>query len=157
MEPMGDLTTVWLGEKGAAPLWLAMLGRPRQGLPSLSHGLLYLVQMPTKRQLANSREAHAADKAQAVSIQLSDSPSEHSSVNSSHFQLDFPVSSIPIASASESEKIVIPCGTSNSLPEAEHLRVVKVRDLGCACRQTCEDEVGAQAQDKSYPPKVCGA
>ncbi|KAJ7862449.1 hypothetical protein B0H14DRAFT_3612564 [Mycena olivaceomarginata] len=38
MEPMADLTTAWLGEKGAAPLWLAMLGRPRQGLPSLSVG-----------------------------------------------------------------------------------------------------------------------
>ncbi|KAJ7805063.1 hypothetical protein B0H14DRAFT_3153643 [Mycena olivaceomarginata] len=35
MEPIADLTTVWLGEKRAAPLWLATLGRPRQGLPSL--------------------------------------------------------------------------------------------------------------------------
>ncbi|KAJ7330896.1 hypothetical protein DFH08DRAFT_814988 [Mycena albidolilacea] len=35
MEPMADLTTAWLGEKGAASLWFVMLGRPRQGLPSL--------------------------------------------------------------------------------------------------------------------------
>jgi hypothetical protein len=34
MEPMADLITAWLSEKGAA-LWLSMLGRPRQGLLSL--------------------------------------------------------------------------------------------------------------------------
>jgi hypothetical protein len=76
-----------------------------------------LVRMATKKSFARARvtadKAKAAEKAQAVSklqeaLQLSDPPSESSTVDESHSPLDFPESDTPMAPPSDSEGVTAP-------------------------------------------------
>ncbi|KAJ7348589.1 hypothetical protein DFH08DRAFT_959980 [Mycena albidolilacea] len=76
-----------------------------------------LVQMATKKSLTRARvtadRAKAAEKAQAISklqeaLQLSDPPSESSTIDESHSPLDFPESDTPMAPPPDSEGVTAP-------------------------------------------------
>ncbi|KAJ7874293.1 hypothetical protein B0H14DRAFT_2569251 [Mycena olivaceomarginata] len=73
--------------------------------------------MATKKSLTRARvttdRAKAAEKAQAISklqeaLQLSDPPSESSTIDESHSPLDFPESDTPMAPPSDSEGVTAP-------------------------------------------------